>query len=90
MMGQMFGGFMSVNENDLVFKINDPNKKLVSYQLQDASGQKINNNGSMYTDNTKIINYSSPLSADAKLVIYVLTDKALVKVPLQMDAIALP
>ena len=90
MMGQMFGSFMSVNENDLVFKINDPKKKLVSYQLQDTSGKKISNNGSMFTDNTKIINYSSPLPDDAQLAIFILTDKALVKIPLKMDAIALP
>ena len=86
----MFGGFMDVGENDLVFMVKDPNKKLVNYEVVDASGKRIDNNGSMSTGEMKIVNYSQPLPDDATLMIYVMTPGSIQTAKLEFASIALP
>ncbi|MCB9029914.1 MAG: hypothetical protein H6619_02600 [Deltaproteobacteria bacterium] len=88
--GGMFGGFMQVSDNDLVFKIEDPQSKIVSYELQDASGNKIDNQGSMTMNDVRVMNFSMKIPSDAVLVIYVTTPHSSMAVPFSFDNLALP
>ena len=85
-----FGGFMQVGDNDLSLEINDPNNKIVSYEIQDAKGNKISTQGSMSTGNTKVVSFGQPVPADAQLVIYVMTPAAVQVAALSFNDIALP
>lgn len=86
----MFGGFGGFDENSLAFKISDPEQRIVSMEVFDAAGQKIDNNGSMTSSDTKTLYYSQKVPANASLVINVATAKAITKVPLQLANVALP
>lgn len=86
----MFGSFLDVGEHDLVYMIKDPNKKLVNYEVVDAAGQRIDNNGSMSTGDTKVVNYSQALPDDASLMLYVMTPGSIQTAKLAFNSIALP
>jgi len=86
-MASAFGGSDS---NSLIFKIKDPQNKLVSISILDSSDTEIRSNGSMTSSESKTLYFESAPPADAKLMLSLLTDKAVVSVPLKLTDIALP
>lgn len=90
----MFSGFLSVGENDLAFVTTDPKARVISMEMQTASGKKIETKGSSSSgaaqSRTRVIHYSQVIPSDARLQIYLATEKSIVSVPLQLTSIPLP
>ncbi len=90
-------GFTHIGPNDIALRVKDPHKKLVSLEFVDAAGKKIPA-GFTFTTSQRdsesrsayIFQFQSPLPASASLLIHLVSDKALVKVPFTLTDIPLP
>ena len=83
----MFGGG---DANSIMSQIKDPNNKLIGVSFWNAQGEEIRNNGSMSSGDEKTFYFNEKLPADTKLKVYVLSDKSVVKVPIQLANLTLP
>lgn len=90
----LFSGFMSVGEGDLAFATKDPKSRIVSMEIQTAAGKKIDTHGYSSSgepkSRTEVVHYGQPVPDDARLQIYLATEKSIVAVPLQLTSIPLP
>lgn len=89
------GGFGdSLGENDLGYKITDPNKKVGLVEFFDSAGKKLETNGrgtgGFIGYNIVRISFNAKPPADAVAKIYIVTDKSVVTVPLALKDIVLP
>ncbi len=84
------GGFGGGDGNSVTLKIKDPGKKLVGIEFQTSAGQKISSNSSMSSGETIVKYFNEPIPADGQVSIFVASDKALVKVPVELANVALP
>ncbi len=91
--GEMFG-FGHLEENGIAIQVDDPDAKFVELEFQDAGGKKLESNGRSSTKSNKVTtmfyDFSHQLPENAKLVIYLSTPKALVKVPVELKDVPLP
>jgi hypothetical protein len=87
-----FGG--GGGENDLGYEIKDPNKKVASMEFFDAAGKKLESNGRMSSSfggaQSVSHSFNAKPPADAVVKIYVVTDKSVITVPLELKDIPLP
>lgn len=91
--GGMFSSFADMEANDLAFNVKDPKSKLVAIELEDESGKKIESRGRMTMGSdprTIIFGFEQKLPANARIKLYVLTPKSLVKTPFRLASIQLP
>jgi hypothetical protein len=87
----LFEGFMgSVEENDVLVKVDDPGKKVFDVDVIDSKGAKIDGMGSMTVGTFRILKFPEKLPADAGLRVYLLTPKSVVTTPFQLKDVALP
>jgi hypothetical protein len=87
----LFSGFMSTSENSVVLLVRDPGQKLVSVEWENSSGEKVRSRGrsSSKNENEETRVYDFEKRPD-RLILQVLTAKALVSVPLNLTDIPLP
>ncbi|MCB0334491.1 MAG: hypothetical protein KDD55_13390 [Bdellovibrionales bacterium] len=83
-------GFMSMNENDIAFEIDDPNGRIVSYAFYDSTGNEVRRSSWMTSGELRVTSFQSAVPADAKLVIELATPKSVMNVPLALNNVALP
>lgn len=87
-------GFGGGGENDLSYEIKDPNKKVASVEFFDAAGKKLESNGrssfGMGGSKSVSVSFNAKPPADALAKIYVVTDKSVVAVPLELKDVPLP
>jgi hypothetical protein len=90
----MFSGFMTVGDNDLAFMTNDPKLRIISMEMQTTAGKKIETRGSSSSgaaqSRTSVIHYEQPIPDDARLQIYLATEKSIITVPLKLISVPLP
>lgn len=86
----LLGGFFQVGDNDLIFKIDDPSKNLIDMDVIDVKDAKIQNHGSMKSGDVTVLSYEEAVPADARLRLFLKTQKSVVSVPLRLADIALP
>ncbi len=86
----LLGGFFAVGENDLLFKVDDPLGNLIDMDVVDSAGTKIENNGRMKSQDLIVLNYNEAVPPDAKLRLFLKTEKSVVSVPLRLVDVALP
>jgi hypothetical protein len=76
------------------FNISDPHGNFVTAEFEDAKGNQIEDTGStsmtINGKENKTYNFSAPLPATAKTLIYISTPKANVEVPFSFTDLALP
>lgn len=83
-----------VKGDDLEYTISDPNKKVASVEFCSADGKPLETSGRMSSgfagkkDVTVTLRDKAPADVIAK--VYLITEKAVVKVPLKLNAVALP
>jgi TonB family protein len=90
----------AMDENDLAVAISDPDSRLLSVEFQTREGLPLRyNHGGRYHSSEPIgrpdarfdvYHLEPPAAADAQLVCHLITDKALVSVPLHMENVPLP
>jgi hypothetical protein len=93
MFGGMFGAFGQMGENSVAFQVNDPNARLISIEFETAQGKSIERNGRMTMGDqpkTMIYEFDEKLPATARLKVYLITPKSLVKVPFKLTDVPLP
>jgi hypothetical protein len=94
MFGSLFSGFGRMEENSLAFQITDPQSRLVNVEFEDERGKPIGTNGRMTMgggkEKTSIYEFSEKLPATARIKVYVLTQKATIKVPFKLAGLPLP
>lgn len=91
-----FGGLFdsSSGPNDILVQVKDPGEKLMDIEFQDAKGNVIVPNGwstmGESKDVVKTFSFQDPLPADAVMVVYLITERSLVKVPFTVVNAPLP
>ncbi len=86
----MFGSFFQVGENDVLLKIDDPDKKFIKAEVLNAKGEVIHNSSTTSANDMRVLGFDENLPADAQLRIFLKTPKSVVVVPLKLADIALP
>jgi hypothetical protein len=85
-----FMGGMTLGENDLQYKISDPEKKIVSFRLLKPGGEEVNRSSYMTSGEVRTYSYTESIPADATLEVIVATDKSLETVPFNFSGVFLP
>jgi hypothetical protein len=87
-------GFGGGGENDLSYQIKDPKGKVASIEFFDTGGRKLESNGrssfGMGGSKNVSVSFNAKPPADAVAKIYVVTDKSVVTVPLELKDVRLP
>lgn len=86
----LFSGFFQVGDNDLLFKIKDPSGNLIEMDVIDPSGVKIKSHGNMRSHDLMVLNYNEAVPVDARLRLFLKTQKSLISIPLRLVDVALP
>jgi len=91
--GSLFNSFASMDENDIAFNVKDPQSKLVGIEMQDAAGQKLGRSSKMTIGGdpkTIICGLEKKAPPAARVKFYILTPKAVSKVPFKLSNLTLP
>lgn len=86
----MLGAFFQVGENDVILQITDPEEKLINAEVVNANGAVIQTASTTNADDIRVMGFEQPLPADARLRIFLRTQKSIKVVPLKLIDIALP
>jgi hypothetical protein len=91
--GGLFGSLDNLSEHSIAFQIKDPQSRLVGIEFQDAkgaviSGSRLSSGGS--EDQTRIHDFESKLPDAARVRLYVLTPRSVVKTPFKLNNLPLP
>jgi hypothetical protein len=94
---KLFGGLFNVmsemDENSIALQLDDKQSRVLAIEFEDAEGNPISRNSrSSMGDNprTMIFGFEQKLPANAKLTLYLLTPKSLLRVPFKLANIPLP
>jgi hypothetical protein len=79
-----------VGENDLVLQIADPENRIFEVEVVGRDGKKIDTNGSMSSNDTRILNFKEKLPADAKLRFLLKTKKSVTTASFSLKDVPLP
>ncbi len=86
----MFGGFMSMGENDIAFEIDDPKGRIVNYMFVDSAGNEVKRMSWITSGDIRTTSFQSPVPVDAKFVVELATPKSVLSIPLAFSNVALP
>lgn len=78
------------SDDDISFLIQDPQKRIVKIEFADRDGKEIRRNSSWRSAKSQGYTFRDGLPPDAKIRIYLSTEKSLVKLPFQFKSIELP
>jgi hypothetical protein len=89
-----FGGGGGVGDDELGYKLNDPKGVVAAVEFCSADGKVLETGGRMSSggvgNKSYTISFRDKPPADAVAKIYLLTEKSLVKIPLNLSAVPLP
>jgi len=90
-LGTMFDRlFMSAGDNDLILKVEDPGKKLFSFDLAARDGKPITSYGTMEVENYRIVRMFEPIPQGAALLVRLKTPKTFAETPFTLANLKLP
>jgi hypothetical protein len=90
MLEAAFGGGNFLGENDLQYKVVDPENKLVSFRLLKSDGEEFKHSSYMSSGETRTYSYYEAVPKDITLEIIIATEKSLQKVPFNFSNVFLP
>lgn len=82
--------FMTAGENDLILKVDDPGKKIFSFDLAGPDGKPIPSYGSTDLEGYRIVRMLEPLPAAAVLQVRLKTPRSFGEVPFALSNVKLP
>lgn len=93
-LAEAFGGMIEslmggLGPNDVVLRIADKGKKIVSIDVADAAGKEISSGG-MRTGDYRMLSFQESVPADAVLNVALQTPKAVVSLPFALKDVPLP
>jgi hypothetical protein len=94
-MADVFGSmierlFLSAGENDLIVKVDDPGKKIFSFDLAASDGTPIRSYGTMDLDNYRIVRMLEPIPEGASLQVRLKTPRSFGEVHFTLANVKLP
>jgi hypothetical protein len=94
-MGDALGGmlerlFLSAGDNDLILKVDDPGKKIFSFDLVAPDGAPIRSFGTTELEGYRIIRMFEPIPQNASLQVRLKTPKSFGEVPFTLANVKLP
>lgn len=92
--GGLFNAFSQMGDNGVAFNVKDAKGMVAAIEFEDAEGKRIGHQGrsSMGGDEDKtiIFDFAEPLPENARVKIYLLTPRALVRTPFRLTNVPLP
>lgn len=91
--GGLLGSFEEMSEHSIAMQVKDPGARLVGIEFQDSRGSRIGGGRMSFggrEDQTRIYDFSEKLPDTARVKLYVLTPKAIVKTPFKLRDVPLP
>lgn len=89
-----FFGNDTLQENDLLFQIKDPDKKFVALEVLDENGRPLHPSGHSSTTYSEAashtLSFDQSVPKNAQLAIYIETPASLVRVPFSLNNVSLP
>ena len=82
--------FMSAGENDLILKVDDPDKKIFSFDLAAPDGAPIRSYGTTALEGYQIVRMFKPIPDGASLLIRLRTPRSFGEVPFTLSNVKLP
>lgn len=82
--------FLTAGENDLILKVNDPDKKIFSLGLAAPDGSAIHSYGTMDLDSYRVVRMFEPIPPNASLLVRLKTAKSFGQVPFSLVNLKLP
>ena len=82
--------FMSAGDNDLILKVDDPGKKIFSFDLVASDGSPIRSYGTMELEAYRIVRMLEPIPPTASLLVRLKTPKSFGEVPFALTSVQLP
>jgi hypothetical protein len=82
--------FMTAGENDLILKVEDPGKKIFSFDLVAADGKPIQSYGTMDLESYRIVRMLEPIPPTATLQVRLKTPKSFGELPFTLSNVKLP
>lgn len=82
--------FMTAGENDLILKVDDPGKKIFSFDIAAADGKPVPSYGSTDLEGYRIVRMLEPIPATAALQVRLKTPKSFGEVPFALSNLKLP
>jgi len=82
--------FMTAGDNDLILKVEDPGKKIFSFDLVGADGKPIPSYGTMDVESYRIVRMLEPIPPTATLQVRLKTAKSFGELPFTLANVKLP
>ena len=82
--------FMTAGDNDLILKVEDPGKKIFSFDLVAADGKPIQSYGTMDLESYRIVRMLEPIPPTATLQVRLKTSKSFGELPFTLSNVKLP
>jgi hypothetical protein len=82
--------FMTAGDNDLILKVDDPGKKIFSFDLAASDGAPIRSYGTMEVETYRIVRMLEPIPPTASLRVRLKTTKSFGEVPFALTSVKLP
>ncbi len=82
--------FLSAGDNDLILKVQDPGKKIFSFDLVAPDGSPIRSYGTMELEGYRIVRMLEPIPQNAALQVRLKTPKSFGEVPFAIADVKLP
>ncbi|MBI5100348.1 MAG: hypothetical protein HZC48_07370 [Nitrospirae bacterium] len=89
-LGALFEGMMEIGENSVILNIADPDSKVIELEFLDAGGGAIKSFSTMKTGDIRVYEFDKPMPPDARLRIFMMTPKSLMKTGFKLTDITLP
>jgi hypothetical protein len=82
--------FMTAGDNDLILKVEDPGKKIFSFDLVAADGSPVRSFGTMDLEAYRIVRMFEPIPPTASLQVRLRTPKSFGEIPFSLVGVQLP
>jgi hypothetical protein len=82
--------FMTAGDNDLILKVEDPGKKIFSFDLVGADGKPIQSYGTMDVESYRIVRMLEPIPPTATLQVRLKTPRSFGELPFTLSNVKLP
>lgn len=82
--------FLSAGENDLIVRVDDPGKKIFSFDLAASDGKPIRSYGTVNLEGYRIIRMLEPIPEGASLLVRLKTPRSFGEVPFRLANVKLP
>ena len=91
MFSGMFSGMMSSSSpNSAILYVEDPDKRVIDVEYQDAGGKPLKRRNSWSSNGMRSQEFAEPPPPDTQLLVYLATPEAIQKVPFKLENVPLP